>query len=127
MILQSIIRTLMVFALSVGVLVLPAYLAVPHLGVVSLADHEVQHAVLHPDGATDQGHNHEDEDGLQPNTGHAHGHDPSDHSHQIPFVSACVADIVRPLSASLVARVYTSMSPETDFGIHRPPRRCSFA
>ena len=125
MILLNIMRVVFVYALILGVLALPVYVSMSHLGVSSQAEEATRHGVLNAVETVDHCHSHDDGEDYEQQTGHSHGHDPADHSHQVEFIFNTVFADVQFGSDTELACVSDLVKLEAAFGIDRPPKLSS--
>lgn len=111
------------WVLALALSLAPAINVVTH-NSAALAQAENQRAAAHAVADPDHGHVHEDGDiGDHQRTGHWHGHDPADHTHD-------TATPVRLRSPTrlIVTRMFglaplTGVAPNPHFRLDRPPRR----
>jgi hypothetical protein len=116
--LQAALRRLMAVALAAGLVFAPLPAA-----FASGAPETAMHASFSAHDAAEHGHSHGDDEPMEPPRGHAHGHDPADHSHQYAFLSAGSSQWGLP--AAQPWRVALSGRPDAalGLGIERPPKQ----
>ena len=122
MILRSFIRIIIVYALVLGVLALPGFVLDLHPAASSQTEEATRHKMLEPVEIADHGHGHEDGEDYEQRTGHSHGHDPADHTHQVVFMSQTIFAEVHIACDRPQPSVFDLIKLETDFGIDRPPK-----
>ncbi len=107
--------------MTLSMLLAPAAHAASH-NPVALAHAEIErHAVLtHAD--TDHGHGHEDGWPAERHAGHAHGHNPADHSHDVPAPVAFAGCAFPIFAGAWLPVAPRSHDCGPSFGIERPPR-----
>jgi hypothetical protein len=83
-----------------------------------------QHAELAAEVA-EHGHSHDDPADDERRTGHTHGHNPADHSHETPF-APLPGSVLRPLTITVLKPVERAVVPvRSNFPVERPPRLVS--
>jgi hypothetical protein len=70
----------------------------------------------------DEGHTHEDGRPEERHAGHSHGHDPTDHTHEVPAPADSGGQAFPVVSRSWRAMASPSQGHGPSFGIKRPPR-----
>ena len=123
MILRAFLQVHLVILLVLGLAAQPEYVLQPHFSAESVIEEVNRHAALAPVDTVDTGHSHEDGETYERVAGHAHGHDPADHSHPIDFITVFAVDASRLSSRSRFFQSLDLVKPETDFGIEKPPKQ----
>ena len=128
---SRIFRLALAFAVTLSLLSAPLGPSGSHdPAALAQAEAERHAALAEPHGdpghthGQEWGHDHEHEDGwpAERHAGHAHGHDPADHSHDVPAPPAFVGQGFLKLGGAWHAPAPSSHEPGPSFGIDRPPR-----
>lgn len=82
-----------------------------------------RHAALVAQEIAEHGHSHGDGEAHEQGTGHLHGHDPADHSHQVGFFAVSSSQWGLPASQRWPSELAELPDPAPGFGIDRPPKR----
>ena len=61
--------------------------------------------------------------GTQQASGHSHGHDPADHSHQVAFVSHHTTEALQKLDVIRFVEITDLVKLDLGSGLERPPKR----
>jgi hypothetical protein len=75
----------------------------------------------------EHGHSHDDGETHDQTSGHMHGHDPADHSHQFAFLSGSSGHWSLPSPEGWPQAWNGAPDPATGSGIDRPPKQMMFA
>lgn len=115
------LRIALAVAMVYAMLLPPASLSASHHpAALALAEIE-RHAVLAVvDG--DHGHSHHDGRAEERHAGHAHGHNPADHSHDVPATAAIQAPPFPRIDDGPKAVAPDAHMQNPSFRIKRPPR-----
>jgi hypothetical protein len=105
---------MIVFAMTLGMLLLPAG--------ATIAAAEVEHRVELAAQSAEHGHAHEAGTGDERHPGHAHGENSAEHSPDVTNTSPIVASAVLPFDASWQDRLTSFVDLQTCFRFERPPR-----
>ena len=116
------IQIMLALFLTVALLCLPGFVPSVHAPAHSTALEDVRHAVLADVEAADHGHSHDDGEPYESKTGHAHGHDPADHSHQVAFIVHKADETLLDLDGIQFAIVQDLIKSGIVFGFERPPK-----
>lgn len=95
--------------------------ALSHNPAILVAIEAERHAILAQEIA-DHGHSHDDgwEDEQAP--GHSHGHDPADHSHDVPSVLSAFVEMTPPAWRVWSARVRDAPAVTKTYPFEKPPK-----
>jgi hypothetical protein len=106
--------------IALGAVVSTVRTTLSHNPVVLLAIEAERHAALAQEIA-DHGHSHDE--GLQEEQapGHSHGHDPADHSHDIPSVVAALVQTTPPAWRVWSATVLDAPAVTKTYPFDKPP------
>ncbi len=118
---SRIFRLALALAMTLAVLLTPAAQTASHNPAALAHAAAERHAVLAAWPA-DHGHAHHDGWPAERHAGHTHGHDPADHSHDIPAPVASASGPGPLPAAAWRAPALRSHDDRLSFGIDRPPR-----
>ena len=116
------IQMILALFLTVALLGLPAFVPSLHAPTHSAALEDARHAVLADVEASEHGHSHDDGEPYESKPGHAHGHDPADHSHQVAFMVHKADETLLDLDGIQFAIVQDLIKSGIVFGFERPPK-----
>ena len=85
--LSKVFRFFLAFTMALGMLISAVNSSVSHLPTNLETAQQTRHAELAPQ-IDDHGHSHDDGEFEEQHVNHTHGHDPTDHSHETPHISA---------------------------------------
>lgn len=68
------------------------------------------------------GHSHDDGQEYERSTGHMHGHNPADHSHETPTTPSGSEAVVPTLVQNVVPTAHDTAHLDTTYRLERPPR-----
>lgn len=122
MILRNFLCTLSAFVLSIALLTLPANFSSFHFTSNTSSLEADRHADLEQVEDAEHGHAHDDGEPYERTTGHSHGHDPADHSHQVAFVSHHPIDALSKLEIISFFDIADLVTLELGSGFERPPK-----
>jgi len=117
---SKILRLALVLTMSLYTLMTPHHSASHDPAAIALLERD-RHAGPAIE-AVDDGHRHLDGAPEEGHAGHAHEHDPDDHSHEVPAPIGISGGPVALVGESWEAVGYLLYHPEPSFGIERPPR-----
>ena len=120
------VRLVIALALVLAFLLSSAGTSISHDPLFLAAKEAQRHAVLAA-GSTDQGHVHDNGLDGERAPGHAHGHDPTDHSHDSPSPAAGATSIPRPIGRDWPLTRPAIADPGPGSRLDRPPRPISIA
>ena len=112
------LRKLMLVAVAVSLVFAPLPAALGHAVPESAG-----HASLAAEEAAEHGHSHDDDEPHGPLTGHTHGHDPADHSHQFAFMTGGSSQWGLPPAQRWPSALSGRPDAALGLGIERPPKR----
>ena len=116
------LRPIATLAIAIALIFAPLPLGPAHDPVSLAAAEMARHAVLQAEIA-EHGHAHDDGHEHEQSSGHMHGHDPADHSHQSVFVP-CSASHWSLLPAQCWPLTVSEIrDPATASAIDRPPKQ----
>lgn len=115
---SKILRLALALAMSLYTLMAPDHSASHDPAAIALLELD-RHAVL---AIEDDGHRHLDGAPEERHPGHAHEHDPDDHSHEVPAPTGIGGGPVAKVGQSWEAVGFLLHHPGPSFGIERPPR-----
>ena len=95
--------------------------ALSHNPAVLLAIEAERHAALAQEIA-DHGHSHDDGWQDEQAPGHSHGHDPADHSHDVPSVVAALVQMTPPAWRLWSATVRDAPAVTKIYPFEKPPK-----
>lgn len=116
-------RIFLAVTLTLGLFVSAVGISMSHMTVNAEAAEQTRHAELA--SARDHGHSHDDGELEEQRTGHNHGHNPADHSHETPHLISHLY-----LVHCDTNRIHFVSIPETielcgSFRLDRPPKPVS--
>lgn len=117
-------RSLLAFVFTFGLVVSTVVSSVSHLPSNVEAAEQTRHAELAPT-TDDHGHSHDDGELDEQRIGHAHDHNPADHSHESPHLNSHVYLETRELVRIDFAAIPKSNTPAASVGLDRPPKSIS--
>lgn len=112
------------FTLTLGMIFSTMGITIPH----SPASFEIAEQTRHAEltiRTDDHGHSHDDGDFEERQTHHAHGHNPTDHSHEIPHLLTYLSSISRDITPTHFRTVQTSNELGVFTRLDRPPKSIS--
>ena len=110
-----------------ALLMLPSSASMPHSLTAEIEFETERHSILVDVKTADQSHVHEDGEPFEQSAGHAHGHDPADHSHYEVYVVG-ENDRAAPRLVAMKFRIAPeSSSASRSFGLERPPKHTALA
>lgn len=121
-------RAVIIARIAIGLIMAVALSLAPPLNIVAhnpavLAQAEIERHVALVEADNHHGHVHEDGDDQEQRSGHLHGHNAADHSHD---TASRIADDGTPCSVSivrqLVVTLQSNVDPDFSFRLERPPR-----
>jgi ABC-type nickel/cobalt efflux system permease component RcnA len=123
MILRNFISMFSALLLSLALVTLPSNFSSFHFPL-DMSDIETdRHAALEQVEDADHGHSHDDGEPFEKASGHSHGHDPADHSHQVAFVSHHTTDTLQKLDVIRFVETTDLVTLDLGSGLERPPKR----
>lgn len=118
---RAILCGLIAFAMALGMVASVVQTSVSHNPLVLLTAEAERHALLEQEIAA-HGHSHDDGYGEERQPGHSHGHNPADHSHDIPSFLPKLAGMTPPGWQTWPA-VYPAIAVTGQhYPFERPPR-----
>jgi hypothetical protein len=127
MLLRSMVHIAFLCVLALGFISQPNSNVTSHIALSSPSEEMTRHAALAPVDVVEHGHSHDDGEPYEKAEGHAHGHDPADHSHQIAFVSVFTMSTLQLPAEEPVVGAFSFVRQQTGFGIDRPPKHMPLA
>lgn len=125
--LWGMVRVMFLVVVSLGLLSQPNDRAASHVLMPTLVEEATRHAVLAANDALEHEHSHDDGEPYEKIAGHAHGHDPADHSHQVAFVSVNTFRAVKFPKTNPLSTSPDLVRQQSGFGIDRPPKHQTLA
>ncbi|MFG1283180.1 hypothetical protein [Xanthobacter autotrophicus] len=114
-------RLVVALAMTIGLLLSPAGRSASHDPTALAVAEASRHAELAARIA-DHGHVHDDGQEDEQSPGHAHGHNPADHSHETPNTLSVVNAPVAPMGRAWHPYPPVFAGLETSFRHERPPK-----
>lgn len=108
-------RKLVATIIAAGLVLSPIPMASAHEGA--------WHAAEAAQEIAEHGHSHDDGEAHDQTSGHMHGHDPADHSHQFAFLSGSSGRWGLPSPDGWPPAWNGAPDPATGSGIDRPPKQ----
>lgn len=115
------LRPIATLAIAIALIFAPLPIGSAHDPVALAAAEMERHATLQAEIA-EHGHAHDDGHEHEQSSGHMHGHDPADHSHQSVFVPCSASHWSLPPAQCWPSMVSEIRDPATGSGIDRPPK-----
>lgn len=115
------LRPIATLAIAIALIFAPLPLGPAHDPVALAVAEMERHAALQAEIA-EHGHAHDDGHDHEQSSGHMHGHDPADHSHQSVFVACSASQWSLPPAQCWPSTVSEIRDPATASGIDRPPK-----
>lgn len=118
---SSTFRIVIVFTMALGMLLSPIGGLASHNPIPLAAAEAARHAEL---AALVDAHGHAHDDGVadEQMPGHAHGHNPADHTHETANANIHFAQSVFPIGRMWHAHPLSFADFESDYRLERPPR-----
>jgi hypothetical protein len=113
---------MMAMAIMAALILAPLPIASAHDPVALAAAEMTRYAALQAEIA-EHGHAHDDGEGQEQSSGHMHGHDPADHSHQTVYITGTASHESKLPAQDWPSSLSSVDDPGTAFGIDRPPKR----
>lgn len=115
------IKSLAALAVAMALVLAPLPHGDAHDPLALASAEMARHAALQAEIA-EHGHAHDDGHEHEQSSGHMHGHDPADHSHQTIFFAGAASHFSPPPSEGWPSSLSNVNDPGTAFGIDRPPK-----
>lgn len=123
MIFRNFISLFSAMLLSLALVTLPSNFSSFHFPI-EMSDLETdRHAELEQVENADHGHAYDDGEPYEKKSGHSHGHDPADHSHQVSFVSHHATEALQKLDVIRFVEITDFVTLDLGSGLERPPKR----
>ena len=91
------LRCFLAFTFFLGMLISAVSASISHLPVNAELAEQTRHAELAPD-IDDHGHSHDDGEFEEQQANHTHGHNPADHTHDIPNLLSPLHSVSRDVT-----------------------------
>lgn len=117
-------RLMLALTLMLGMVASAVGTSVAHLPIDIEAAEQTRHAEL-ASIIDDHGHSHDDGEAEEQHVGHNHGHNPADHSHEIPHLNM----VLHSLDRDMKSLHFVAIPKSNDLGsysrLDRPPKSIS--
>ena len=118
---STVFRLVIAIAMTLGMLLSPIGSSASHNPIALAAAEAARHAELVAQ-IENLGHSHDDGENDEQNSGHSHGHNLADHSHETASTLPFSALIFPPFSRRGFPYPPSFADMETGFRLERPPR-----
>lgn len=116
----SALHFVIAIAMTLSLFVVRASYSLSHDPFAILAAEKRAHAALGT--SDDHGHVHDEGDETERESGHVHGHDPADHSHETPGMVTKLTQALAPTGRAMFVPAFHRPSPAERWRLERPPK-----